>query len=258
MSDDGAVKLEVEERIAVVSLNRPQRRNAINLELKQGLNKALAEIEGNHSLRVVVFRGEGKGFCSGGDLAAIESGEGMGRPEDLRYSQGLLKRILELEPVTMAAVHGFAMGAGCNLALAPDLVYAAKGTKFGQAFIRVGLIPDWGGMYLLPRLAGTRKAKEWILFGQPFAAEEALAQGMINEVFDPEALFPEVMKRARRLAAGPWTAMRLAKRTLDRVSPRGLDAVFEAEVEAFALCKESPDFKEGLRAFLEKREPVFK
>jgi len=257
-SDTEAIRIEVEDRLAVVSLNRPDRLNAINLELKRGLERALDRLEADQELRVVILRGEGRAFCSGGDLSAIQQKEGMGRPEDLRYSHGILKRIMNLEQITISAVHGFAMGAGCNLALSTDLVYAASGTKFSQAFTRIGLIPDWGGMYVLPRLAGIRKAKEWILFGKPFSAEEALSLGVLNGIFDPEVLFPEVKNLARELSKGPWTAIRLAKKILDKVYPQGLEAVLEAEVESFARCKETPDFQEGLQAFLEKRKPVFK
>lgn len=257
MSDLGAVKLEIEERIAVVTLSRPGNLNAINLEMKRSLEKALNEIESNGDLRVVVYKGEGRAFCSGGDISSIKKKEGLGRPEDLEYSHRLLRRVMRLEQIVISAVHGFAMGAGCNLALAADLVYAAKGTKFGQPFVKIGLVPDWGGMYILPRLAGMRKAKEWILFGQPFDAEEALSHGLINGVFDQDVFFQEVLDRARKLAAGPWTAIRLAKRVLDWSSEEGLEAVFEAELKAFSQCAGTSDFSEGLSAFLEKREPVF-
>ena len=258
MSGTETIRVEIENRLAVVSLNRPNRLNAINFDLKQSLEKALDRVEADQNLRVMILRGEGRAFCSGGDLSAIQQKEGMGRPEDLRYSHRILKRIMNLEPITISAVHGFAMGAGCNLALSTDLVYAASGTRFSQAFTRIGLIPDWGGMYILPRLAGIRKAKEWILFGKPFSAEEALSLGIINGIFDPEALFGQVMNLARELSQGPWTAIRLAKKILDKVYPQGLEAVLDAEVESFARCKETSDFEEGLRAFLEKREPSFK
>jgi len=190
------VKLELEEHVAIVTLNRPEKLNAINLEMKQVLDKVLDEIQSNESVKVVIIKGEGRAFCVGGDLKAIQTGEGLGRPEDLIYSQGILKKLMSLKQVVISSVHGSAMGAGCNLALSADLVYAAEGTKFGQAFVKVGLVPDWGGMYTLPRLAGIRKAKEWILFGNPFSAEEALAQGVINDIFDPEVLYSEVLQRA--------------------------------------------------------------
>ena len=181
----------------------------------------------------------------------------MGRPEDLRYSHQLLKTIMGLEQVVISAVQGFATGAGCNLALAADLVYAAKGAKFSQAFVKVGLVPDWGGMYILPRLSGIRKAKEWILLGEIFDAEEALSYGLINGVFDADLLHQEVLARARKIAEGPWTAIRLAKQILNKGSKEGIDAVLEAEINAFMQCKDTPDFEEGLNAFLEKRKPVF-
>jgi 2-(1,2-epoxy-1,2-dihydrophenyl)acetyl-CoA isomerase len=227
------------------------------LEVKVALDRIIEKIKSNGMLRVVVLRGEGRAFCSGGDLRSIKNKEGMGRPEDLRSSHSILRKLLNLEPVVISVVHGFAMGAGCNLALAADLVYAARGTKFGQAFVNLGLVPDWGGMFFLPRLAGIRKAKEWIFFGQTFDAEEALSCGLINGVLAPDSLVPEVLEKAKRLAAGPWTAIRFAKRTLDQISERGLEAVFEAEIDGFGKCMASPDFQEGLTAFLEKRKPIF-
>ena len=251
------VKLLSQGKVAQLVLNRPDRLNAINFELKEGLDAALTKIEKSADLRVVIIRGEGRAFCSGGDLSAIGNQENMGRPEDLFYSQSLLSRLMGLEQIVIAAVHGFATGAGCNLALAADLVYAAEGAKFGQAFIKVGLTPDWGGMYLLPKLAGNRRAKECIFFGERFDAQRALQWGLINEVFPPDHLLPEVADRADKLAAGPSTPLRLAKRIVDQVAPRGMQAVFAAEVEAFRECSAHPDFMEGISAFLEKRQPKF-
>jgi 2-(1,2-epoxy-1,2-dihydrophenyl)acetyl-CoA isomerase len=257
MSETEAVRIEIKNRLAVVSLNRPDRLNAINLDLKQGLERALDVVQSDKNLRVVVIRGEGRAFCSGGDLNAIHKNKGMGRLEDLRYSQSILKKLMNLEQVTISAVHGFATGAGCNLALSTDLVYAAAGTRFSQAFNRVGLTPDWGGMYILPRLAGIRKAKELILFGKQFSAEDALSMGIINGIFSAETLTEEVMKLAHKLTQGPWMAIRLVKKIIDEVYPQGLDAIFDAEAESFSICKGTADFLEGLRAFDERRDPLF-
>jgi len=258
MSNFDVVKLELEDRVAIVTLNRPEKLNAINLEMKQALDKVLDEIQSNESVKVVIIKGEGRAFCAGGDLRAIQTGEGLGRPEDLRYSQTILKKLINLKQIVISAVHGSAMGAGCNLALSADLVYAAKGTKFGQSFVKVGIVPDWGGMYTLPRLVGIRKAKEWILFGKPFDAEEALARGVINDIFDPEALHSEILQRAIKLSRGPSTAIQMVKNVLDNISQKGIDAVFDAEVDAFIKSKETGDLEEGINAFFEKRDPVFK
>ncbi|MFH2126568.1 MAG: enoyl-CoA hydratase-related protein [Pseudomonadota bacterium] len=246
-----------QDKIAQIVLNRPGRLNAIDLSLKQGLDAALEQVEQSAEFRVVVLRGEGRAFCAGGDLGAIRNRQGMGRPEDLAYSQGLLRRLLELDQIVIAAVHGHVMGAGFNLAMAADLVYAAEGTQFSQAFVKLGLTPDWGGMYLLPLLAGARRAKECFFFGERFDARRAMNWGLVNAVFAPDRLLSEVMALAQKLANGPWSALRLAKRILDRAAPQGLQAVFSAEVEAFRECGASPDFAEGLAAFAEKRKPNF-
>ncbi|MBU4276120.1 MAG: enoyl-CoA hydratase/isomerase family protein [Proteobacteria bacterium] len=255
--DSQSVIFMAQGKIAQIVLNRPDRLNAIDHSLKLGLAAALDQLEKSKDLRVVVLRGEGRAFCAGGDLSAIQNRQGMGRPEDLVYSQSLLGRLLELDQIVIAAVHGHAMGAGFNLAMAADLVYAADDTQFSQAFVKVGLTPDWGGMYLLPLLAGPRRAKECFFFGERFDARRALSWGLVNAVFAPDRLLSEVMALADRLAAGPWSALRLAKRIVDRDAPQGLQAVFSAEVDAFRQCSASPDFAEGIAAFLEKRKPNF-
>ncbi len=257
MEDSSVVKIRPQGRVVEVILSRPERLNAIDFEMKEGIDIALKKIEDSDGWRVVVLRGEGRAFCSGGDLGAIRDKKNIGRPEDLYYSQSLLKRLLNLEQVVIAAVHGFATGAGCNLAMAADLVYAAEGTQFGQAFVKVGLTPDWGGFYLLPRLVGVRRAKECFLFGERFDAQKALSWGLVNGVFPSEQFLPEVMARASKIATGPWNAIRLIKEIVDQVDPFGIQAAFEAEVEAFRKCSQSPDFADGLEAFFEKREPNF-
>ena len=253
-----AVQIEIERGICQIILNRPDKLNAINIDVKAGLEAAFDRVSREPEIRVVVLRGRGKAFCSGGDLGSIQKREGMGRPQDLEYSHAILKKILNLGQVVICAVQGFAVGAGCNLAMAADLVYAAEGAKFAQAFVKVGLVPDWGGMYLLPALAGVRKAKEWFFFGERFDAREAMSHGLVNQVFPPEELLDRVMERAAALAAGPQAAIRMTKRIVDQVRPMGLDAVMKAEVEAFKECMRSEDFAEGLAAFADKRPPKFK
>ena len=257
MPNSKPVKLEIQERVAILSLNRPEKLNAINLAIKQHMDNYLNTIISNGNIRVVVLKGNGRAFCSGGDLNAFKKKEGIGKPKDLKYSHSLLKKLMALDQIVIASVHKFAFGAGCNLALAADLIYAAKGTQFGQSFIRLGLPPDWGGMYLLPRLAGIRKAKEWILFGKPFDAEEAFACGAINGIFDEKFLFKEVIKIAEQLAAGPWTAIRTVKKILNKTPEMKLQDALDEEINAFESCLASPDVEEGINAFIEKRLPKF-
>jgi len=251
------VTLETQDRIAIITLNRPKKLNAINADLKRDLVAILNEIENNNDLRVLIIRGAGRAFCAGGDLSAIQNKKGMGRPEDLRFSQTVLKRIVHMDKIVIAAVHGFATGAGCNLALGADLVYAAQGTQFGQSFIKVGLVPDWGGMYLLPLLAGVRKAKEWMLLGETFDAQDALSCGLINGIFDEKKLFEKVLQIAQKLAVCPKTAAHLIKKIVNNFAYEGLQKILDAELEAFTECADSSDFIEGINAFLEKRKPVF-
>ena len=257
MMHSDTVTLDTRGRIGILSLNRPDRLNAINHDVKLQLDAAVENIKSNPDLRVVVIKGEGRAFCAGGDLDSIKENRSTGESQNLELSHRILRRLTGLDQIVIACVHGFAAGAGCNLALAADLVYAARGTRFSQAFIKVGLVPDWGGMYLLPHLAGNRKAKEWILFGEPITAEEALAYGLINAVFEEDELFEKVMARAEKLASSPWAAVRLVKKVLDRDQKREMAPVLKAELEAFDICSRTPDFEEGVNAFLEKRKPVF-
>jgi len=257
LSDSKPVRLEIEGKIAKIILNRPEQLNAINLALKQHLNQALDEIISRQNIRVVILQGEGRAFCAGGDLQAIRAKDGIGRPEDLAYSHSLLKKLISLDAIVMSAVHGFAAGAGFILALAADLVYAARGTQFHMAFVRLGLVPDWGGMYLLPRLAGIRKAKEWMLFAETLDAETALNCGLVNAIFEEKAFFQNVLERAERLAAGPWTAIQTIKAFLNQTPEITLEEALNMELEAFSACMASHDVEEGINAFFEKRAPRF-
>jgi len=256
MDDWGVVKLEIMDRVADIRLNRPEKLNAVNPEMKNALWEALEKIGGDENIRVVVLRGEGRAFCTGADLGAIDKAA-MGKTEDLEYSQKVLRKLIFLRQTVISAVHGYAAGAGCNFALSADLVFAARDAKFIQSFIKVGLVPDWGGMFFVPMLAGFRKAKEWMLTGGVITAEEALQFGLINRLYEPDRLVEETMNFAHKLAKGPSQALALTKRILNETYFSTLQTVYQAELNAYTTCRNSPDFEEGMRAFLEKRPAVF-
>ena len=257
MSGSNAIRLEIEGKIAQIIFNRPNQLNAINLAFKQQLDQALDEIISRQSIRVVILRGEGRAFCAGGDLQAIRERDGIGRPHDLAYSHDILKKLLSLDAIVISAVHGFAAGAGFILALASDLIYATKETRFHMAFVRVGLIPDWGGMYLLPRLVGIRRAKELILFSETLDSKTAFNYGLINAIFNEKEFLKNILERAERLADGPWTAIRAIKKNLNISLQMTLDEALRMEMESFSTCMASPDADEGINAFIEKRTPKF-
>jgi len=252
----GVVKLEIIDRVADIRLNRPDKLNAVNPEMKKALWEALEKIDGDENIRVVVLRGEGRAFCTGADLGAIDKAA-MGKTEDLEYSQKVLQKMIFLRQTVISAVHGYAAGAGCNFALSADLVFAARDAKFIQSFIKVGLVPDWGGMFFVPMLAGFRKAKEWMLTGSVITAEKALQFGLINRIYDEDRLVMETMEFARRIAKGPALALAMTKRILNETYYSTLQSVYQAELKAYTACRNSPDFEEGMKAFLEKRPPVF-
>jgi 2-(1,2-epoxy-1,2-dihydrophenyl)acetyl-CoA isomerase len=253
-----AVLAERREKIWVVTMNRPERLNAINEDWKVGLKKALGEIESDSDAKVVILRGAGRGFCVGGDLKALQNGEKMGRREDLELSHGILKWFVELPQVIISQIHGYAMGAGMSLAMASDLAYAGGNTKFSQTFLKMGLIPDWGTLYFLPRLAGLKSSKELLFMGETFGADIARKLGIINGIFPEEKLEEEVDKIAKTIAFSNGTvALKETKRILNRSLLLSLKELLEEEALGFFRCQEHPDYAEGLKAFREKRKPNF-
>jgi 2-(1,2-epoxy-1,2-dihydrophenyl)acetyl-CoA isomerase len=253
-----AVLAERREKIWVITLNRPERLNAINEDWKVGMKKALGEIESDPEAKVVILKGAGRAFCVGGDLKALQEGERMGRREDLELSHGILQWFVELPQVVISQIHGYAIGAGMSLAMASDLAYASGNAKFSQNFLKMGLIPDWGALYFLPRLTGLRSSKELLFFGEPFGADVALKLGIINGIFPEEKLEEEVNKIASTIAfSNGAMALKETKRILNKSSILSLKGLLEEEALGFFRCQEHPDYTEGLKAFREKRKPNF-
>src|SRR5499425_429225 len=227
---------EVKDGIATLTLNRPDRLNALGGSLRDDLHDAVTRSAADPDVRVMVITGAGKGFCSGGDVKAM--GEAP-------------------QPI-IAAVNGAAAGAGMNLALGCDIRIASSAARFTQAFVKRGLHPDWGGTYFLPRVVGTAKACEMIFTGDVIDAAEAERLGIVSRVVAPEELMPTAYELARRIAAGPPVAIRLAKRSIYANSELDLRAALQVETMAQNICFETEDATEGIRAFGEKRAPVFK
>jgi 2-(1,2-epoxy-1,2-dihydrophenyl)acetyl-CoA isomerase len=257
---DASLILERAGAIATLTLNRPEARNALDAVMRQELAAALDELERDPAVRVLVLTGAGGHFCAGGDVKSMRerrytAAEGRARVEVLNR---LILRLVDFPRPTIASVDGFAVGAGCNLALACDLIVASDRAKFGQVFARIGLVPDGGGTWLLSRLVGLARAKELIFTADIVEAGEAARLGLVNRVVPAAALAEETRRLAERIAAGPPLALRLAKRLVNRAAASDLPDALDAEAAAQAITVTSEDHQEGLQAFFEKRAPRFR
>jgi 2-(1,2-epoxy-1,2-dihydrophenyl)acetyl-CoA isomerase len=257
-----SVVLESREgAVAVVTLNRPERLNALNLELGAALLGALQRVAADAAVRVIVLTGAGRAFCAGGDLGLLrdarERDAGHQLAELLRAGKEIVLTLAAAEKPVLASVNGPAAGAGMNLALACDLRIASGQASFGQNFAKVGLFPDFGGMALLPRLVGPARAAELFYTGEMINAAEAERLGIVNHVVPHDRLAEETRALAGRLAAAPPIAARGAKRMLFAERRVELERALDAEIEQQIQCFQSEDAREGLNAFFEKRPPQF-
>ena len=241
----------------LITLNRPERLNALTVEMADALIAALDAAQADPECRAILLTGTGRGFCAGQDLNAIV-GAGPAEIAALldRYNP-LIRRMRALPLPIVAAVNGVAAGAGANLALACDIVLAAKSASFVQAFARIGLVPDCGGTWVLPRLVGPARARALAMLAEPLPAATAAEWGLIWRALDDERLLPEAHAVAARLASGPKLALGLIKRALDCGATNDLDSQLDLERDLQAEAAAHPDHAEGLRAFLAKRAPEF-
>lgn len=246
--------------VVTIALNRPERRNALSITLGRALLETLRTLAVDDAARVLVLTGQGKAFSAGGDFSEIEAASADPLRADLGVGVFLevFRALRELPCPVIARVNGDAVGGGCCLALACDLRLAARGARFALPFVNLGLSgADLGASYILPRLVGLTRATEMLLLGQSVTAEEAVGLGLIHRAVGPEALDLEIAELAGRLARGPRLALRLTKQALARSLDRGLDEALGFERYAQTLAIQSPDVREGIRAFLEKRPPRF-
>ncbi|MCD6304926.1 MAG: enoyl-CoA hydratase/isomerase family protein [Deltaproteobacteria bacterium] len=250
---------ETEDNVAVIRFNRPKALNAINPDVLVEVGQALDQIEADPNLKVLVLTGAGeKAFVAGADIAHMANFTPL---EGRRFSlqgQALLFRLEALPLPVIACVNGFALGGGVELAMACDFIYASENAKFGQPEINLGIIPGFGGTQRLPRLVGKAMAKELCMTGAIIGAAEAKEIGIVNKVFPADKLWEETMKTARLIASKGRVSLRAVKNSIDRGYDVDLHLGNAIEADAFALCMASPDGKEGLTAFLEKRKPEFK
>jgi 2-(1,2-epoxy-1,2-dihydrophenyl)acetyl-CoA isomerase len=245
--------------IATITLDRPDVRNALDLTMRREMIDALDEIEADAAARVVIVTGAGEHFCAGGDVKSMRerrqsAAEGRARVEMLNR---MVLRLVDFPRPTIAMVDGFAVGAGCNIALCCDLVVASDRARFGEVFGKIGLVPDGGGSWLVTRLAGLARAKELIFTADVIDAAEALRMGLVNRVVPVAQLAAVTRALAERIAAGPPVALGLAKQLVNRAASSDLPAALDREAYAQALALAGDEHQEGLRAFFEKRPPRF-
>ena len=251
------IRYEKQDNIGIITINRPEALNALNSAVFDELEPLVGEIERDATLGALIITGEGRSFVAGADI-------GKQCPMDLdagrkwaRRGSSVFRRLEKLEIPTIAAVNGFALGGGCELALACDIILASEKAKFGQPEVGLGIIPGFSGTQRLPRRVGIGKAKELIFSGKMIKADEAKAIGLVNEVCAPEALMDAALEMARSFTKNAPIAVKYAKACIDRGMQMDLDDGIALENEMFAMCYATEDQKEGMTAFLEKRSATF-
>jgi 2-(1,2-epoxy-1,2-dihydrophenyl)acetyl-CoA isomerase len=256
------IRYEIDDGLATLTLDRPEQLNAFTPEMHAEIRDALDGIQNDGAIRALLITGAGRGFCSGADLRSRDHSESAPSPDlddslEKDYNP-LVHRLRALEKPVIAAVNGVAAGAGANVALACDIVIAARSASFIQAFVRVGLVPDAGGTWHLPRLVGAARARGLAMLGEPLQAEEAARWGLIWKCVDDAVLMAEATTLGHRLAAGPTLALGLMKRAFNASDGNDLDAQLDLESRLQNDAGQSEDYREGVLAFREKRPARFR
>ena len=258
--DENPIVVDRRPGYRVITLNRPERLNAFNEAMQQALAAAIADAERDESCRALLLTGAGRAFSSGQDLneRVTATGDVIVPGEALeRYYNPLVRKLRALRFPVVAAVNGIAAGAACNIALACDIVLAARSAFFLQAFARIGLIPDSGGTWSLPRLVGDARARGLAMLAERLPAEQAAAWGLIWQCVDDDKLMDEARALARRLAAQPTRGLALMKQALNAAATNTLDRQLDLERDLQRIAGRTEDYREGVAAFLEKRAPRF-
>ncbi len=250
---------QISDGVLTITMNRPEVFNAFNELMKKEINDAFKEAERDPNARCIVLRGAGdKAFCSGQDLKE-HSGSKRSLKESLDKSYNpLVRKMRSIEKPVIGMINGVAAGAGCSVALACDLRIMSSTAKLIEVFIRIGLVPDSGSHWFLPRLTGMARAFEYCATGRDITADEALQAGLVNKVAPPDQLESVTMELARSLAQAPTRSIGLIKRTLNKALTSDLDALLDYEAQIQQIASETEDHKEGILAFLEKRKAEFK
>jgi 2-(1,2-epoxy-1,2-dihydrophenyl)acetyl-CoA isomerase len=262
MSEEKIILIEKKDGVGTITLNRPDKLNAFNDELTFGLQEALKDMEKDATVRCLIITGAGRGFCSGQDLQSRSISQDMDQRPSLgdsirrRYNP-IVTKLRRMEKPVIAAVNGVAAGAGASLAFACDFRIMADNANFIQSFTRVGLVPDSGSTFMLPRLIGATRAFELMLTADKMDAAEALRLGLINKAVAADSVIKEAVTLAQKLAQGPTKAFGLTKRAFNRAVFPDLEELLEYEASLQEIAGRSDDFQEGVKAFVEKRQPAY-
>lgn len=246
---------ETADGLGILKINRPDVYNAVNVEAILEIEQAMKAFNDDENIQVIIVTGEGKAFVSGSDISRLKSMDAIGAREYSQIGQRVLSYIENMEKPVIAAVNGFALGSGCELAMACDIRIASEKAKFGQPEVKLGLIPGHAGTQRLARLVGVGKAKELIFTGDMIDAQEALRIGLVNRVVSVEALIEEAKGLAKKIMEVSPTAVRIVKTVINRGVDTNLTTANSYETEAFSILFSTEEAKEGMAAFLEKRKP---
>lgn len=250
-------KLEKEDGIGILTISRPQALNALNTDVLIEMHKLLADIHYDPEIKVLIITGEGKAFVAGADISEMADMNPLDAREFALLGNSVFSTIEEMEKPVIAAVNGFALGGGCELALACDIRLGSEKAKMGQPEVGLGITPGFGGTQRLMRVVGPAKAKELIFTGKTIDAQEALGIGLLNHVYPVETLLDEAKKMAKEVAAKAPVAVQFCKRAINEGFEMDLQRGLQLEADLFALCFSTHDQTEGMGAFREKRKAEF-
>jgi len=257
---DPLVLVEKDKGVTTLFINNPDRRNALSFELVDELKAAVEDIKADPETLCVILTGAGKGFSSGGDVKSMVPPEGMADSDMADFIKGYYLKnlsVMDIPVPTIAAINGHAIGAGCTLALACDMRIASKKAKLGLGFLKIGLHPGMGTTFFVPRIVGSAKAYELLLTAEPITGEEAERIGLINYAVEPEEVMDKARELAGKISKGPAIPIRALKKSLAGSPTRTLDETLDMEAGYQVECAKTEDMMEGIKAFIERREPVF-
>ena len=249
--------VEQKGKIGYIKFNRPEVLNAVNIETVLEVEKAMQDFNTNKDVLVIIITGEGKAFVAGSDISRLAQMDSLEAREYSKIGQRVLSFMENMEKPVIAAINGFALGSGCEIAMACDIRIASEKAKFGQPEVKLGIIPGHAGSQRLPRLVGIGKAKELIFTGDIIDANEAMRIGLVNQIVSTETLMEEAENIAKKIIAVGPTAVRIAKTVINRGMDSNLTTANSYEMEAFSMLFSTDEAKEGMKAFMEKRKPNF-